>query len=177
MMEIAIITAMTRSRVIGDGNHLPWSIPEELRYFKKITLNKPIIMGNSTFASVGNRPLPNRLNIVLTRDQQKSVDYNQQYDHKKIIFVNDVEASIQAAKNFYSHQNIDIDDPKAQIMVIGGAKIYQQFLPIASKLYISMIKDDYDGDILFPEYDASKWQLTAEQDYPEFVAQVWQAGS
>jgi dihydrofolate reductase len=176
-MEIAIISAMTKSGIIGNGNKLPWNIPEELKYFKNITLNKPIIMGNSTFESVGKRPLPNRLNIVLTRDQEKIVEFNQQHDNQKLMFVNNLEDSIAVAKDFYRQiknstiENRDIKN--TEIMVIGGAKIYQQFLPLASKLYLSIIKDDYPGDVLFPEYDQSQWQLANEQDYPEFVAQVW----
>lgn len=156
-----MIAAMTKNKIIGHGNNLPWKIKEELQYFRATTLNKVIIMGSNTFRSINQQPLPNRQNIVVTRDV-KQFNNNSQ-DHLR--FVTTIPESLQVAAS--------INTCDQEIIIIGGREIYKQFLPISNKLYLSIIKHDYYGDVFFPEYDSNVWQLEYRQDYAEFEAQIW----
>ncbi len=155
-MNISIVSAMTNNRIIGSNNTLPWRIPEELQYFKEVTMGKPMIMGRKTFASIGNKPLPGRQAIVLTnKDLQKQ---NNTY------FVNSVEDALQIAQ----------DVGTEEVMVAGGAMVYQQFLPIANKMYLSIIKNDYEGDTLFPEYNEDDWVTIKTTEYQEFTTYIFE---
>lgn len=165
---------MTKKKIIGHENNLPWKIKEELQYFRKITLNKVIVMGSNTFISINKKPLPNRYNVVLTRDPEKFKNFNHDYQDNNIQFVSTIKESLQSAENFYTAQaNQNIDIHNKEIMIIGGGEIYKQYLPIANKLYLSIIKNDYFGDVFFPEYDSNLWKLESSEDYAEFVAQIW----
>ncbi len=170
-MNISIIAAMTENKIIGFNNCLPWKIAAELQYFKKITLNKPIIMGWNTFGSINNKALPNRCNIVLTRDLKKFKDH-MVYDN--LIFATTIEDSLRYAGKFYNNKNIDSScSAEQEIMIIGGREIYKQFLPLANKLYLSIIKNNYTGDVFFPEYDVNCWKLVNREEYSEFVSEIW----
>ena len=169
-MNISIISAMTKDKIIGAKNNLPWRIKEELQYFKQITLNKVIIMGSNTFSSINSKPLPNRYNIVVTKNPEKFLSVNQYDNYDNISFVSTIDASLKQAEKFYVRDAIE--DNK-EIMVIGGGAIYKQFLPLASKLYLSIIKNNYIGDVYFPEYDLNLWRLASTEEYAEFIAQVW----
>ena len=168
---------MTKTQVIGSGNKLPWHIKEELQYFKKLTLHKPVIMGSNTFRSINLRPLANRSNIVITSNQEKLTEEIRNNSHpdngvlNNLIFVNNVKDSLLKAQEFYNTQ--DKFTESKEIMIIGGNQIYRQFLPLTSRLYLSIIKKDYDGDIFFPVYDQTEWKLQNIQDFSEFIAQIW----
>ncbi len=144
---ISIIAAMTKHGVIGKGNKLPWNIPDELKNFKRLTQDTTVIMGKRTFESIG-RPLPNRHNIVLgpTDLTIPNVDV-----------CHSVDQALRVAQAYGK-----------EIFVIGGTYTYAQFLPIADRLFISIIKKDYDGDVLFPSVDWSLWKVVENTDYPEF---------
>lgn len=146
---------MTSQRVMGDGLKLPWHIPEDWAHFKRTTLHKPIIMGRKTFDSIDRRPLPNRTNIVMSSTLASGTGY--------VVARTVVEALALAAVT-----------GAAEIMVIGGAQIYRDFLPITDKMYLSLIHKDYPGDILFPEYDLSAWQLLSEDVRAEFTLKILQ---
>lgn len=154
MKMISLIVAMSKNRVIGVNNSLPWRIPEELQYFKKLTLGKPIIMGRKTFDSIGRRILPGRKSIILTRDTDIIED--------GFVVANSIENALQAAGD------------AAEIMVIGGASIYTAFLSLAERIYISVIPQEYVGDAFFPELDTKVWHLVEEQEQPKFIAQVFE---
>ena len=171
-MTISIITAMTKDLIIGAGNKLPWKIPEELQYFKLATSNKPIIMGGNTFVSINQKPLPNRFNIVLTRDLKKFHNQAEIHVANNLSFANNITESLSLARSFYLDKTTDIESE--EIMIIGGREIYKQFLPLANKLYISVIKDNYVGDILFPTYDRSLWKLNSSCEHDQFIAQTWE---
>ena len=171
-MKISIIAAMTKDLIIGAGNKLPWKIPEELQYFKLVTSNKPIIMGGNTFVSINQKPLPNRFNIVLTRDLKKFNNQPEMVVAKDLSFASNINESLSLARDFYLDKKTDIEPE--EIMIIGGREIYKQFLPLANKLYISIIKDNYVGDILFPTYDRSLWKLNSSCEYEKFIAQTWE---
>lgn len=151
-MRIALIAAMSENGVIGRENRLPWHIPEELQYFKKMTVGKPVIMGRKTFESMGSKPLPKRLNIILTHDKAFSADNCE--------VVHSVEQALQLVSN---HE---------EVMVIGGAKIYQAFLPLASRLYLSVIHQKIEGDTFFPDWDESQWIVRSQEDKNKFSTKV-----
>ncbi|MBM7070447.1 type 3 dihydrofolate reductase [Shewanella sp. 202IG2-18] len=136
-MKISMIAAMTVNRVIGKDNQMPWHLPEDLKHFKASTMGKPIVMGRKTFESIG-RPLPGRHNIVITRQSDFSVE--------GITAVSSFEEAKSAAGNV------------EEIAVIGGGQLYKQLLPIADKLYLTLINIDVDGDTYFPDWDDGSWQ-------------------
>lgn len=151
---ISLIVAMSKNRVIGANNKLPWSIPEELQHFKKITLGKPIIMGRKTFESIGRRVLPGRKNIILTNKDDIITD--------GVFVAKSVTEALQIAGG------------AEEIMVIGGASVYAAFLDIAQRIYLSIIPFEYTGDAFFPELDAKIWHLVEEQEQPKFIAQIFE---
>ena len=139
-MEIILIAAVSKDKVIGKQGGIPWKIKEDLSFFKEKTLNSPIIMGRTTYNSIG-RPLPNRLNIVMTRSAKNT---------EGVTEVTSVEKAIEAAS-----KNKD----SSKVYVIGGENIYKEFLPIAQKMIITEV-DLYikDGDTFFPEWNISEWE-------------------
>ena len=145
-MKISLVWAMAQNRVIGRNNNLPWHLPEDLKYFKRITLGKPVIMGRKTFESIG-KPLPGRTNIVVTR--------NADFSAEGVKTVN----SLSAAKALC--ESIGEIDGISEAMVIGGAEIYTQAMPVADRLYLTEVHANVDGDTFFPEFDEDQWNLTS----------------
>ena len=139
-MEIILIAAVSKDKVIGKQGGIPWKIKEDLSFFKEKTLNSPIIMGRATFNSIG-RPLPNRLNIVMTRSVKNT---------EGVTEVTSVEKAIEAAS---------INRDSSKVYIIGGENIYKEFLPIAHRMIITEV-DLYikDGDTFFPEWNISEWK-------------------
>jgi dihydrofolate reductase len=166
-MIISIITAMTTNKVIGSHGDLPWKIPNELKYFRETTLNKAIIMGGNTFRSINSKPLPNRFNIVLTKSPDKFAINQLTKDYKNLSFVTNITDSLKQAEQHYAISLLN-----SEIMIIGGAEIYKQFLPLANKLYLSIIKSNYSGDIYFPEFNIEEWKLDSSEEHEEFVAKI-----
>ena len=136
-MSLSIVVAMDENRLIGKDNKLPWHLPADLAYFKKITTGKSIVMGRKTYDSIG-RPLPNRRNIVISRNS------------KTLITGCEVLSSIDDV--------LSITEDEDEVMIIGGASLCEQLLPQVSRLYITKIEGKFDGDIYFPEYDESDWR-------------------
>ena len=143
-MIISIITAMDKNRLIGKENSLPWKLPADLQFFKRVTMAKPIIMGRKTFESIG-RPLPGRQNIIITRDQSFSAE------GCDVVF--STEEAYEAVSTF------------EEAMVIGGANIYQQFLEKADRLYLTRVLSEFEGDAWFPEIDFSQWEMAEQEDH------------
>ncbi|MDH5259368.1 MAG: type 3 dihydrofolate reductase, partial [Gammaproteobacteria bacterium] len=143
-MIISIITAMDVNWLIGKDNGLPWKVPADLQFFKKVTMSKPIVMGRKTFESIG-RPLPGRKNIIITRDK------NYQAEGCEVCF--SIEQAIEKAGEV------------EELMVIGGANIYQQFLDRADRLYMTRVLGEFEGDAWFPEVDFSQWHLVEKEDH------------
>lgn len=148
-MILSVIVAMAHNRVIGLNNQMPWHLPADLAWFKKNTLNKPVIMGRKTFESIG-RPLPNRHNIVISR-QIESID-------NKISNVSWVK-SIDEAISLAQKQQPD------EVFIIGGGNIYQQVLPLIDWLYLTHIDAELQGDTYFPDYLPEQWQVIYQQDH------------
>ncbi|NIC06827.1 dihydrofolate reductase [Billgrantia bachuensis] len=143
LVPVAMIAAVARNGVIGVDNKLPWHLPEDLKFFKRMTQAKPLIMGRKTFASIG-RPLPGRLNIVVTRDEAFQHDgVRVCHDLVSALFLADQQATIDAAE---------------EIMVMGGGEIYAQALPHASHIYLTEVDVEVEGDARFPTLDEHEWQ-------------------
>lgn len=144
---ITIIAAMAKNRVIGRNNQLPWHLPDDLKNFKNFTAGNTIVMGHKTFLSIG-RPLPNRNNVVISAllPPTQGIDVCKSF-----------EEGIEKARSYGK-----------EIFISGGASVYARALPIADKLYLSYVKEDYDGDVFFPEFDLSKWEVVERIDFPDF---------
>ena len=146
-MIISIIAAMGRNRVIGKDNELPWKLPADMKRFRALTLNKPVIMGRKTFESIGH-PLSERINIILTKDRN--------YKAPGCIVVHSIDEALRAAR-----------DAK-EVMVIGGSSIYQQFLFHADRMYLTFIDEDFDGDAFFPRFNEAEWiEVKRENHEPD----------
>lgn len=142
---ISVIVAVASNGIIGGGNNMLWHITEDLRRFKRITSGHPVIMGRKTFEAIG-KPLPGRLNIVITRQKE--------YAHEGITVVGSL------------HEAINMFDPEEEIFVTGGGQIYAQALPLATKLYLTTVMHDYEGDTKFPEWNRDEW-LEVNREYHE----------
>lgn len=143
--RISLIAAMDANGVIGAGGGMPWHLPDDLRWFKQNTRNKPIVMGRRTFESIG-RALPHRRNLVLTRQADFHAAGVEVVDH--------LETALARASG------------AAELMVIGGAQIYALAMPQADRLLITRIEAEYDGDTWFPEVDWARWRLVADDPRP-----------
>ncbi|WP_421670563.1 type 3 dihydrofolate reductase [Rahnella sp. EDr1-12] len=137
-MIISLIAALATDRVIGMENAMPWHLPGDLAWFKRNTLNKPVIMGRKTFESIG-RPLPGRLNIVIS---------SKPGEHEGVTWVTSVDAALAAAAGV------------EEVMVMGGGRVYEQFLPKANRLYLTHIDAEVEGDTHFPDYEPDDWEST-----------------
>lgn len=144
--KISIIAAIGKNRELGKDNKLLWHIPDDLPRFKKLTTGHPIVMGRKTFESIG-RPLPNRTNIVVTRDSS--------YDVEGVVVVHSIEKAIEEAKK----------KDKEEIFVIGGGQIYEQALPFADRLYLTIVDAQAEADTYFPDY--SEFKKIVSEEYKE----------
>jgi len=150
-MNISLIWGMDQHRLMGCNNALPWHLPADMQWFRQHTLGKPILMGRKTYESIG-RPLPKRLNLILTRQQGL------------IIEGCTVVHSLDEAKAAAKHDGVDgkvIDE----IMVMGGAEIYTMLLPYAKRLYITHIDAVFEGDTWFPALNLSLWTLIHQESH------------
>ena len=144
-MIISLIVAMDRRGVIGLDGALPWRLSADLRNFKAITMGKPLVMGRKTHESIG-RPLPGRQNIVLTRQRD--------YTAQGCDICHDAEQALAACTG------------AEEVMVMGGAALYELFLPRAGRIYLTRVQAEVDGDTWFPPFDASAWREVERRDQP-----------
>ncbi len=138
---ISMIWAMGRDNALGCKNRMPWYLPADFAYFKRVTIGKPVIMGRKTFESIG-KPLPGRENIVITRDNS--------FKAEGCKIVHSFEEALDFAKD-------------RDVFIIGGAEIYKTFMPFAHKLYITEIDREFEADAYFPEIDYSRWRLVSTE--------------
>ena len=134
---------MAQNRCIGVGNKLPWDLPEDMAYFREKTRGKPVVMGRKTYESIG-RLLPERPNIIVTREP----DYQVEGAH----VVQSLEAGLEHGKTLAKEVGA------AEVMVIGGAQIYTQAMPVADRLYLTEVAQKAEGDAFFPEFNLDEWQ-------------------
>lgn len=154
-MILSLISAVAKNGVIGGGNTLLWDLPADMKHFRTTTSGHTVIMGRKTYESIG-RPLPNRKNIVITRDAS--------YSREGIDVVGSLEealrlASLEQGKEFEENQD------EVEVFVIGGGEIYKQAIEKANKLYVTEVHRDFEGDAHFPEIDRSVWQEISREDH------------
>jgi dihydrofolate reductase len=147
-MQISLIAAMGENRVIGAGGKIPWHLPADFKHFKELTTGHPVVMGRKTFESIG-KPLPQRANIVITRDEN--------YRRDGITAVSSPEAALTAAATAEGGD---------EVFVIGGAEIYKVFLHQANKVYLTKVEGEFEGDAFFPELNAEEWSLVSQEEHP-----------
>ena len=144
-MRISLIAAMAKNRVIGVDNALPWHLPDDFSFFKATTLNKPILMGRKTFESIG-KPLPKRLNIVLSRQKDLSLG--------------DGGVCVQSPS-----EAIEYCSEADELMVIGGAQVYAQWIDQADTVYLTEVDTQLQGDAYFPELDKLQWKEVSRESH------------
>lgn len=148
---VALVVAVAENGVIGRAGRLPWRIPSEMRHFRRITLDKPVIMGRKTFASL-QKPLAKRDNIVLT--------HNREYAPQGAIAVESVEQALKVAGGCAFAR------AAKEVMVIGGAEIYAALLPQAKRIYLTRIHAEPNGDVSFPAIDQAIWRKVSSEHHP-----------
>lgn len=145
-----IVVAASENNVIGVNNQLPWHLSDDLKFFKKITLGKPVLMGRKTFESMGSRALPNRLNIVLSRQSLELPE--------EVLQFQSYPEAIEHLKK--------IECP--ELCIIGGGVIFERYLDEADQIYLTRVHCHIDdGTVFFPEIDPSKWEKTWEEPHPQ----------
>lgn len=144
-MTLSLIWAMADNRVIGIKNRLPWKLPADMKWFRQNTMGKPIIMGRLTFESFGAKPLPGRRNIIVSR--------NVDYSAEGIEVFNSLDAALAATTD------------AEEVMLIGGMSLYTQALPLADRLYMTLVHANVEGDAWFPEIDLSRWKVLEQHDH------------
>lgn len=143
---LSAIAAMAEDRVIGKDNQMPWHLPADLKHFKTTTNGHPVLMGRKTFESIG-KPLPNRTNIIITRDAS--------YSAPDCLIVTSAEAALSMA----------LEQEMTEVFVIGGAEIYKQLLPQIQRLYLTLIHHKFEGDTYFPELLADEWREVSREKH------------
>jgi len=156
---IALIAAVAANGVIGVDGEMPWHLPADLAHFKRQTMGNPVIMGRRTYESIAahlDGPLPGRMNIVLSR---RDPDL-----HEGVVVVDSVGTALAEARAVCT-----LDAEADEIFVVGGATVYEQFLPLADRLVLTELDDAYDGDTRFPEWDDEAWTEHAREDHETFA--------
>lgn len=155
---INLIWAMDQNYLIGKDNKLPWKIPTEMKYFSQITSGNTILMGSKTFESIG-KPLKNRFNIAITKNQEKYKNW----EEKNLIFTDNLKGILEPYQG----------NPDKHIFVIGGLEIYRQTYSYAEYYYVSILKGTYEGNVYFPFFDWNKGELIKKEEFSDFTAYVY----
>lgn len=149
-MITSMIVAVARNGVIGKDNDLVWNLPDDMKYFKETTAGHAVIMGRKNYYSIPEkwRPLPNRTNIVITRNRSLSIE--------NVEVVHDIASGLELAKEAGEHE----------VFIIGGGQIFEQSLPITDRIYYTDIHASYEGDIYFPALQPDVWQEISRKHHP-----------
>jgi dihydrofolate reductase len=143
---VTLIVAVADNGVIGRDNALPWHLPDDLKRFKRLTMGKPMIMGRKTFESIG-KPLPGRLNIVVTRDTN--------YRREGVVVVHGTDQALEAAAG------------APEVMVIGGADLFRLFLPHAGRIHLTRVHGTIEGDVTWPALDIRQWEVIERERHEQ----------
>jgi dihydrofolate reductase len=144
-MILSIIVAASSNNVIGKDNKLPWHLPEDLKYFKNTTWAMPVVMGRKTYQSIG-KPLSGRINIVITRNKDLKID------------------GVEAVQSLNEAMEIAGKHKVKEVFIIGGAEIFNTSLPLVSRIYLTRIHSEIDGDVFFPVFNKENWLLVKNKD-------------
>jgi dihydrofolate reductase len=158
---VSVIAAMAENRVIGRDGQLPWRLPDEMKHFMRLTTGHTVVMGRKTFESINSKPLPNRRNIILTR--------NPDYTPAGVEVAAGVSEAIglviktrsaPASSLIASSPTTNHQPPTTELFICGGEQAYRDALPIADRLYLTIVHTELDGDAHFPQFDTADWTLT-----------------
>lgn len=149
-MSISLIAAVDQNSGIGKDNKLPWNLPGDLQWFRKVTMGKTVVMGHNTFRSLGKKVLPGRMNVILSTRANE-------YQCQDCWWAKNMEEVLELVKD------------EEETFIIGGETLYRQFLPLASKLYITLIYSRFETDTMFPELQANEWTVESSQLYKESI--------
>ncbi|WP_117595228.1 dihydrofolate reductase [Haloprofundus halophilus] len=155
-MELALIAAVAENGVIGADGDVPWHYPEDLEHFKRTTMGHPVVVGRRTYESIARQlggPLPGRTNVVLSRDEMDLPE--------GAIHADSVDAAMDAAREL-------VGEGDGTVFVVGGATVYEQFLPRADRLVLTEIHESFEGDTEFPAFDRDSWVEVARDERGEF---------
>ena len=147
-MPVSLIVAIARNRVIGRDGALPWHLPDELKYFRRITIGKPVVMGRRTYESIG-KPLAGRHNIVVTR--------NPEFRAQGCSTATSLDHAIAIARGEAT--------PEVEVMILGGADLFAAALPLATRLYLTKVDAAVAGDVFFPDHDATTWRELSREHH------------
>lgn len=150
-MTLSHIVAMARNRTIGKDNDLPWHIPEDLKFFKKMTNGKIMIMGRKTFESLPGQ-LPNRMHIVVSRSEFVA-------DEEEVVFVQSIDEALEVAKEM-------TEDYPSDVFIVGGAEIFAQTMNMVDRIYLTVIEAEIEGDTFYPPFPEQDFQLVEKNDRP-----------
>ena len=163
-MILSIIVAASDNNVIGKDNQLPWHLPNDMKFFKNTTWGMPVIMGRKTFESMGNKPLPGRLNIVITRQEDWKAD------------------GVVAVNNWNDATFVAKDSDCKETFVIGGGEIFKDTIKKADRIYLTRVHTSIDGDVFFPEINIKEWKLASKKDCVadekhafDYTFELWEA--
>jgi dihydrofolate reductase len=148
-VTISLIVAASTNNAIGRNNELLWHLPIDLKFFKNTTWALPVIMGRKTFESVGSKPLTGRTNIIVSRQEGLTSNY------ENVWFAKSLDDAMELAKKLETKE----------ITIAGGAQIYEQALPIANRIYLTRVHVNLEADAFFPEFSDDEWNLTSSKDF------------
>ena len=163
-LSLSLIVAVADNGVIGHENRLPWHLPAELKYFKAVTLGKPVIMGRKTWDSLG-RPLPGRLNLVVSRQTDLTLEGAETFTS--------LDDAVTRAESWAREQGV------SEVMLIGGAQLFIEALPDADRFYLTRVALEPEGDVYFPEWDEQQWQGVSRYVHeskvgrPDYAMVLW----
>jgi dihydrofolate reductase len=146
-IQISLIVAISKNFAIGKDNKLLWRLPIDMKFFRQTTLNHAVIMGRKTFESLGNKPLTDRLNIVITSQKD--------FEAEGIKVVHSKEEALKVAQSF----------GKEEVFIMGGGEIYRLFMPLAQKLYLTEINIEIEGDTYFSDFQKNEWKEISKTHY------------
>lgn len=175
MVEITLIAAVAKNRVIGSDGEIPWSIPADLAHFKQKTTGHPVIMGRKTYESIVDRlghPLPARMNIVLTST------ITEQNDHENVFFTDSKHDALSFAESTIAGSEFDfVTADDETVFIIGGETVYKQYHPKADRLVLTEIDQEYDGDTYFPDWKSGGWVEASREDHDGFAFVEYERGN
>ena len=150
-MIISLVAAASENNVIGKDNQLLWSLPNDTRFFKNTTWAMPVIMGSKTFASLNNKPLAGRFNIVVTRHPEA---------------IRAANGAVRTAGSLLEAVETAKEADTKEVFIIGGGQVYKEALPMAHKIVLTRVHTTIEGDAFFPAFSESEWKLSSKMDFP-----------
>ncbi len=150
-MIVSQIVAMSENRVIGIKNGMPWDIPEDMKFFKETTMGHIVIHGRKTYEALGYRPLPKRLNVIVTRHPENIPP------HKDIVIVTSIEEALEYARS-------QIKEWGEEVFVSGGGEIYKLAMPYTDRIYLTLVHKKIEGDAFFPEFDTQIFKEVSKRE-------------